>query len=530
MPVTDVVVVGAGFAGLHLLRRLRESGLTVRVLDEAGGVGGTWYWNRYPGARCDVESLSYSYSWSKELEQDWNWTERYAAQPEILAYLEHVADRFDLWRDIELGVRVESASFDETTARWLVRTDRGDDLTASFLVMATGCLSVPRIPDLPGLDEFAGEAHHTARWPHEGVDVSGRRVGVFGTGSSAIQAIPTLAESAAQVVVFQRTAAFSVPGWNRPLDPAELALLKKSYPERRAMARVTEGGNPWPGATRSVFTVSAAEREREFEDRYRIGGFILHSAFTDLFTDADANELLSDFVRDKIRGRVEDPNLAERLCPRDYPLATKRMCIDTGYFEAFNRPNVRLVDLRGAAFERVTTAGVRAGGEEFVLDVLVLATGFDAMTGALLGVDIRGRGGRSLRDAWAGGATTYLGLAVAGFPNLFTVTGPLSPSVLSNVVGSIEHHVAFIAAAIDHMRERGLTTIEATAAAQERWIAHAREVGEGTLYPRADSWYMGANVPGKPRMLLPYVGGVGTYRKECDRVVAAGYEGFKLSA
>jgi cyclohexanone monooxygenase len=473
--------------------------------------------------------MTYSYSFSEELEQEWTWSERYAAQPEILRYLEHVADRFDLRRDIQLGTRVLGASFDEEGSRWTITTDRGDVVSASFLIMATGCLSVPRLPDIEGIERFAGEAYHTGLWPHEPVDFSGKRVGVIGTGSSAVQVVPAIAGDAAEVIVFQRTPAFSVPAWNGPLEPEAVGERKAHYPETRRLARVTGGGNPWHTRKESVHDESPEQRQKELEARYRVGGFFLHAAYYDLFTDEEANELLSDFVRQKIRGRVQDPGLAELLCPYDYPLATKRMCVDTGYYEAFNRDNVRLVSVKDTPIEEITERGVRVGDEEFAVDVLVLATGFDAMTGAVLNVDIRGRGGTSVQEHWAEGARTYLGLTVAGFPNFFMVTGPGSPSVLSNMLVSIERHVDLIADCIAHMREHGYASVEPTAEAEQRWVDRVRELGEASLYPRAaeaNSWYMGANVPGKPRVLLPYVGGVGSYRRECERVVERGFEGF----
>ena len=525
----DAVVVGAGISGLYALHRLRELGLSVRAIEAGDDVGGTWYWNRYPGARCDIESMIYSYSWSDELEQDWTWSERYAAQPEILRYLEHVADRFDLRRDIQLGTRVTAAAFDEDEHRWSISTDAGEVLTAAFLVLATGCLSVPRLPDIEGVERFAGEAYHTGLWPHEPVDFAGKRVAVIGTGSSAVQVVPAVADEVAEVTVFQRTPAFSVPAWNGPLDAETVRERKERYSEYRRLARETGGGNPWHTRKQSVHDETPEQRKREFEARYALGGFNLHAAYHDLFTDAEANEMLSDFVRDKIRGRVRDPGLAELLCPYDYPLATKRMCVDTGYYEAFDRDNVHLVSVRETPIEEITEAGLRVGGEELAFDVIVFATGFDAMTGALLRIDLRGRGGSSLQEKWAAGPRTYLGLTLAGFPNLFTITGPGSPSVLSNMMVSIEQHVDFAADCIAYMEDKGYTSVEPTAEAEQGWVDHVRELGEASLYPRAKSarsWYMGANVPGKPQVLLPYVGGVGRYRRECQGVVERGYEGF----
>jgi cyclohexanone monooxygenase len=524
----DAIIVGAGLSGLYLLHRLRELGLSAVVLEQAAGVGGTWYWNRYPGARCDIESMTYSYSWSRELEQEWTWTERYAGQAEILRYIEHVADRFDLRRDIQLSTRVAEAVFDEADDCWAVTTDAGDHLSARFLIMATGCLSVPRVPAIPGLERFTGEMHHTGMWPHEGVDVAGKRVGVIGTGSSAVQAIPVIAAQAAQLTVFQRTANFSVPAWNAPLEAEAISARKARYDAFRRKARTTTAGNPWSSSTQSVWDASPEEREREFEERYAVGGFCLHAAYSDLFDDPGANELVCEFLRGKIRERVRDPEVAELLCPYDHPLGTKRMCVDTDYFETFNRANVRLVSIRETPIDEITETGLKVGGEHFAFDTIVLGTGFDAMTGALLAIDLRGRGGLSLREKWLEGPRTSLGLAIAGFPNLFTVTGPGSPSVLSNMMVSIEQHVDWIVRCIGHLRDNGLATIEPTTAGEDAWVDHVREVGDASLYPRAKSWYMGANIPGKPRVLLPYVGGVGAYREICDAVAERGYDGFML--
>ncbi|MFN8185672.1 MAG: NAD(P)/FAD-dependent oxidoreductase [Gaiellales bacterium] len=524
----DAIVVGAGASGLYALQRLRELGFSVRVLEAADGVGGTWWWNRYPGARCDIESMTYSYSFSEELQQEWTWTERYAAQPEILRYFEHVADRFDLRPDIQFATRVTSAAFDEDDQRWTVTTDRGDVLSASFLIMATGCLSVPRLPDIPGVERFTGEKYHTGLWPHERVDFAGKRVGIIGTGSSAIQALPIIAQDADHVTIFQRTPAFSVPAFNRPLDPEEVRERKARYPEYRQAERESGGGNPWLTREVSVFDETPQQRREQLETHYARGGFHLHAAYNDTFTDARANDVSADFVRDKIRERVHDPEVAELLCPYGYPFATKRMCIDTAYYEAYNRDNVRLVSVKQTPIEEITETGLRVGDEEHSFDMLVIASGFDAMTGALMAVDIRGRSGLSLREKWADGPQSYLGLTVAGFPNLFTITGPGSPSVLSNMIVSIEQHVDFVADCLVAMRERGLVCVEPTEEAERAWVDHVREIGEETLYPLAASWYMGANVPGKPRVLLPYVAGVGEYRRECEGIVERGYEGFSF--
>jgi cyclohexanone monooxygenase len=523
------VIVGAGFAGLYMLHRLRGLGLTARVYEAGDGVGGTWYWNRYPGARCDVESMEYSYSFSPELEQEWRWTERYAAQPEILTYANHVADRFDLRRDIQLSTRVTSAIFDEATHQWTIETDRGDRVSARFCIMATGCLSTAQVPDFKGLATFEGRWYHTGHWPHEGVDFTGQRVGVIGTGSSAIQSIPIIARQAAHLVVFQRTPNFSIPARNAPLDPEYERRWKTSYVEYRRRARESRNGLVLERNDQSALAVSPEVRTREYEARWSRGGLGFAASFVDVVTNQDANDTAADFVRAKIRATVRDPKVADLLTPRHYPIGTKRLCVDTDYYETFNRDNVTLVDLRTAPIEEITARGLRTRDAAYALDSLVFAIGFDAMTGALLGVDIQGRGGRTLRDKWAEGPRTYLGLMVAGFPNLFAITGPGSPSVLSNMMVSIEQHVDWIADCLAHLRAHGRAAIEATVEAEDRWVAHVNEVGHATLYPRANSWYMGANIPGKPRIFMPYIGGVGAYRQICDGVAAKGYEGFTLS-
>ena len=525
----DAVVVGAGFAGLYMLHRLRGLGLTTRVYEAGAGIGGTWYWNRYPGARCDVESLDYSYSFSEALQQEWRWSERYASQPEILRYIDHVADRFDLRRDIQLSTRVTAAVFDEATGRWRVETSRGDRVVAQWCIMATGCLSATQEPAFPGLETFDGPWYHTGRWPHEGVDFTGQRVGVIGTGSSAIQSIPIIAQQAAHLLVFQRTPNYSIPARNAPLDPEHERRWKASYAEHRRQARESRIGFAVERNEQSALALAPDERWREYEARWARGGLGFSATFADLLTSAEANETAAEYFRAKIRSIVRDPAVAELLLPRDYPLGTKRLCVDTEYYATFNRPNVTLVDIRRSPIEAITPHGVRTADAEYAVDSLVFAIGFDAMTGALLGIDIRGRDGRTLREAWAAGPRTYLGLAVAGFPNLFTITGPGSPSVLSNMIVSIEQHVDWITDCISHLRARGVHRIEACAEAEAAWVAHVNELGHATLYPRASSWYMGANVPGKPRVFMPYIGGVGAYRQRCDEVATDGYAGFTLT-
>jgi cyclohexanone monooxygenase len=524
----DAVIVGAGFAGLYMLHRLRGLGLTAQVFEAGKGVGGTWYWNRYPGARCDVESMDYSYSFSDELQQEWRWTERYSSQPEILRYINHVADRFDLRRDIQLETRVTAAHFDEATDRWTVRTDRGHEVSARFCIMATGCLSTTQTPKFEGLEDFKGKWYHTGYWPHEGVDFTGQRVGVVGTGSSAIQSIPIIAAQAAHLFVFQRTPNFSVPAHNAPLDPEYERMVKASYAEFRRQARESRVGFVVERNDKSALEVSDEERTREYEARWKRGGLGFSSTFNDLLISKDANDTAAEFFRAKIRSIVRDPAVAETLVPKHYPLGTKRLCVDTSYYATFNRDNVTLVDLKKTPIETITPEGLRTSEQAYTLDSIVFAIGFDAMTGSLIAMDIRGRDGQTLKDKWGEGPKTYLGVAVAGFPNLFAITGPGSPSVLSNMIVSIEQHADWIADCIAYLREQHRTRIEATAEAESEWVQHVNDVGHATLYPQANSWYMGANIPGKPRMFMPYIGGVGVYRQKCDEVAAKGYEGFDL--
>ncbi len=527
----DALVVGAGFAGMYMLYSLRERGFTTIVLDRADGVGGTWYWNRYPGARCDVESLVYSYSFSQELEQEWEWTEKYPTQPEILKYANHVADRFDLRRDIRFGTGVDSASWDEAGGFWSVATSTGETLTARHLIMASGCLSHSKLPEVPGVESFQGATYHTGHWPHEGVDFSGQRIAVIGTGSSGIQSIPVMAEQAAHMTVFQRTPNFSLPAKNRALDPGEQETMKSRYLEHREEARASGFGIPAPDPELSALEVSVEERNATYEKAWEAGHLVkMLLSYTDLISNKEANETACEFVRGKIREIVDDPQTAEDLCPYDHPIGTKRPCLDTGYYATYNRNNVDLVNLRRTPIEAITPSGIRTSEREVEVDAIVFATGFDAMTGALVSVDIRGKDGQTLKDHWQSGPRTYLGLLVTGFPNFYTITGPASPSVLSNMMVSIEQHVDWIADCLTHLRDTGNDRIEATADAQDDWIVHNNEVGAATLFPLANSWYMGSNVPGKPRVLMPYIGGVGVYRDECREVVENGYRGCVLSA
>lgn len=525
----DAIVVGAGFAGMYLLHRLRGLGMKVKGFERGSGVGGTWFWNRYPGARCDIESMEYSYQFSKELQQEWNWSERYSAQPEILAYANHVADRFGLRSDIQFNTRVLSAAFDESRNLWTVETDDGQRLTTPWFIMATGVLSVANKPQFAGLEQFRGKVHHTGDWPHEGVDFSGLRVGVIGTGSSAIQAIPHIAAQAAHLTVFQRTPNFSVPACNRPLTDEERARVKANYDEFRRQNADTPFGANFNYNWSPALEATAEQLKQQYEDRWgRVGGLHFMASFGDLMFDLKANKTAADFIADKIRGIVKDPATAEKLVPRDGVVGCKRLCSDTGYFETFNRPNVTLVDVSAQPIDTITAQGLRVGDTEYPVDALVFATGFDAMTGPLLAVDIRGRAGLSLREKWAAGPRTYLGLSTAQFPNLFFITGPGSPSVLTNMLPSIEQHVNFIADTIAHMRRENATVIEPETAFEDAWVETVNTIAGATVYPSCNSWYLGSNVPGKPRVFMPYLG-FNTYVQKCEDVVAKGYEGFRLS-
>ena len=526
----DAVVVGAGFAGLYMLYRLRQMGFTARVFEAGDGVGGTWFWNRYPGAACDIESLEYSYSFDEALQQEWKWSTRFARQPEILAYINHVADRFDLRRDIQFSTRVSGAAFDEASKLWHVATDQGDRVTARFCVMATGCLSAPKPIEYPGAERFRGRILRTAFWPKEPVDFTGLRVGVVGTGSSGVQCIPIIAEKASQLTVFQRTPNYSIPAGNGPMEPEYEQRVKANYAQLRDIERNSDVGicaRLLP-ETRKTFDVSEAERELEFERRWAAGGLYFYGSFVDLLMDRRANDTITAFAQRKIREKVRDAAVAELLVPKDYPFGAKRLCADTGYYETFNRPNVRLVDIRTTPIREITENGLRVGDEEIELDVLVFATGFDAMTGALLNIDIRGRDGAKFADCWKEGPRTQLGLMTAGFPNLFITTGPGSPSVLYNMVLGNEYHVDWIMRCIDHLDRRQLRTIEATKEAEADWRDTVDEIGRQTLFGAASSWYMGDNVPGKARVILPYLGGFRAYKKTCDAEADAGYPNFAI--
>jgi cyclohexanone monooxygenase len=525
--VVDVVIVGAGFAGMHMLHRLRGLGMSAHVFEAGSGVGGTWYWNRYPGARCDVESMQYSYSFSPELDQEWRWSELFASQPEILRYANHVADRFDLRRDIQFDTRVTEARFDRATQRWDVRTDHGDRVSARYCVMATGCLSTARMPDFPGMERFTGKTYHTGHWPHEGVDFTGQRVGVIGTGSSAIQAVPVIAEQAAQLTVFQRTATWSVPAQNEPLTPEYLATAKADYPALRAKARARPTGFYFPFNGKPALEASAEERATLYEEAWQRGGLPFLGAFGDLLFEKDANDTIADFARQKIRGIVKDPATADLLCPENV-FGCKRLCVDSGYFDTYNLPHVKLVDVSKSPIERFTANGIEVDGVEYPVDAIVSATGFAAMTGSFDKIAITGRDGLTLSEKWRAGPRTYLGLASAGFPNLFMITGPGSPSVLASMIQAIEQHVDWLVDCMGHMRDVGAATIEARLEDEDAWVEHVNEVSKVSLRSTCSSWYVGTNIPGRPRVFMPYIGGFPIYVQKCNEVMSNGFDGFAL--
>ena len=534
-PITsevDAVVIGAGFAGMYMNVRLRDQmGLNVQVFEAGDDVGGTWYWNRYPGARCDSESYIYCYSFDRDLMQDWEWSGKYPEQPEILRYLSHVADRHDVRRNIKFKTRVTAMHWDELSHRWTVETDQGDSVTARYVITAVGCLSSAQVPKIAGLDSFQGDWYHTGAWPHEGVDFTGKRVGVIGTGSSGVQSIPVIAKQAGHLTVFQRTPQYMVPARHGTVDKAFLDDVKSRYDEIYEMSRRSAGGQPYTLMERSALSVSDEERTAIYEAAWQEGGFkFLLSTFNDIGLDRRANDTASEFIRNKIRETIEDPEVAEKLVPVDHPFTSKRPLIDTNYFETYNRDNVTLVDIRHAPIVEITPTGIRTTEEEFELDIIVFATGFDAMTGTFNRMGIEGRDGQLLADKWDHGPLTYLGVSVAGFPNLFMITGPGSPSVLSNMPVSIEQHVEWISGVIEKMQADGLEVIDADADAETEWVAHVNEIAAQTMFMLADSWYLGANIPGKPRVFMPYPGGVGAYRERCEQIAADGYPGFTFEA
>ena len=524
----EVAIIGAGFAGMYMLYCMRKLGLSARIYEAGSGVGGTWYWNRYPGARCDVESIQYSYQFSEELQQEWEWTEKYSPQPDILRYANHVADRFDLRRDIQCNTRVMSAVFNEDSHRWDIQTETGDRISAAFCVMATGCLSSSNTPAFKGIRDYKGNIYHTGKWPHDEVSFNDMTVGVIGTGSSAIQAIPVFASQADHLFVFQRTPNYTVPAHNAALDPEYVRDIKSDYAGLRARAKTKPSGYDLPIPPLSAVETSPENRFQTFESKWQNGGVGFMAAFNDLLVDAAANETAAEFVRKKIRETVDDPKIAKLLSP-DNVIGCKRLCVDTNYWETFNLPNVTLVDVSRTPIEKISQNGLCTNGQEYPLDAIVFATGFDAMTGALLNIDIRGRGGQTLQTKWEGGPKTYLGLAMADFPNLFTITGPGSPSVLTNMLPSIEQHVEWITDCISHMHANGLECIEANREAENEWVEHVNQVADLSLRSTCSSWYIGANIEGKARVFMPYIGGFPKYVEKCNNVVANDYEGFILN-
>ena len=527
----DVAVVGAGFAGLYILHRLRKAGLSAVVLEEAGDVGGTWYWNRYPGARCDIQTIDYSYTFDPELEKAWTWSEKYATQPEILRYLGFVADRYELRRDIRFGTKVKQATWDDAKERWQLTTDNGDNVSCRHYIMATGCLSAPKPPEIDGVKDFKGQVYFTGRWPHDGVNLKGKRVAVIGTGSSGIQSIPLIAEQAAHLTVFQRTPNFALPAHNGPQPAERKTMLESDRAAYREQARWSMAGVPYPQQMAVSWQLSEAERRENFERAWAAGDLvhILTQLWADQGVDVDGNTLVADLIREKIRDVVKDPEIAAALTPHDHPFGAKRPCLDTNYYATYNRPNVTLVNLRQEPIKAITASGITTDKRSIDVDVIVFATGFDAMTGAIMAVHpITGRGGKSLSNVWAHGPESYLGLTVAGFPNLFMITGPGSPSVLSNMAVSIEQHADWVVDRLVALRDAGFTTMEATETAQAGWARHMADCATLTLHRLANTWYTGANVPGKAQGVMPYTGGVGPYRSICNEIVAKGMLGFKL--
>jgi cyclohexanone monooxygenase len=523
----DAVVVGAGFGGLYALHCLRQTGFSALCFEAGDGVGGTWYWNRYPGARCDVESMQYSYSFSEELDQEWTWSEKYSPQPEILAYANHVADRFDLRRDIRFETRVVAATFDEARALWAVETDRGDRVEARFVIMAVGCLSAANKPPFKGLEDFEGPIYHTGEWPKEGVDFTGLRVAVIGTGSSAIQSIPLIAAEAKALTVFQRTPSYTVPAYNAKLDPGYVARVKADYPALRAKARSRPTGFYFPFNAQSALEATPQERQRQYEEAWARGGLPFLGAYGDLLFNKQANDTIADFARSKIRSIVNDPATAELLSP-DNVFGCKRLCVDTDYYATFNQPHVKLVDVSKTPIERFTGEGIVVAGKTYAADAVVCATGFAAMTGSYDKMRITGRGGLTLAEKWAAGPRTYLGVASAGFPNLFMVTGPGSPSVLASMIQAIEQHVDWMVDMMAHMRDVGARSFEPRVEDEDHWVAHVNEVSQVSLRSTCSSWYVGANVPGRPRVFMPYIGGFPVYVQKCNEVMDTGYDGFVL--
>ena len=531
MEKLDAIIIGSGFSGIYQLYSLRDKlGLKAKVLDAASGVGGTWFWNRYPGARCDSESHTYMYYFSKDLVNEWEWSERYPQQPEILRYLNFVVDKLKLRSDIELNTRMSQAHFDVATNRWNVKTEDGKEYNAKYLITAVGCLSSANIPKVEGLADFKGEWYHTGQWPHEGVNFTGKRVALIGTGSTGIQATPVIASTAKHLTVFQRTPNYSLPARNAPLTSDFKKYAKQHAADIYKIMTTNTNGHGFYIEDVSALDVPKTERLKAFEEKWKTGGFQFRALYRDILTSAAANETAAEFLRGKIKEIVKDPSVAEDLADIDHPFAAKRPPIDSGYFEAFNRDNVTLVNIRKTPLERITAQGVKTSTQEIQADVIVFATGFDAMTGSLLKLNITGRDNRKLKEYWHAGPRTYLGLQVPGFPNMFTITGPGSPSVLCNMPPAIEQHVEWITNCIKHMENKHLAVIETTEQSGDSWQAEVDRAANATLLPTVKhSWYLGANVPGKPRVFMPYAGGLAHYRKICDDVAQNNFKGFEFT-
>ena len=525
----DAVIVGAGFSGLYMLYKLRNLGLRCRVFETGDGVGGAWYWNRYPGARCDSESYFYCFSFSAEILQEWNWTERFPSQAEIERYLNFVADRLDLRKDIQFKTRVVAAGYDEASLRWTVETDAGEVVKTRYVVTAIGGLTTANVPAIPGLEDFEGDWYHTGQWPKEGVDLSGKRVGVIGTGSTGTQLIPVVAQQAAELTVFQRTANYSMPARNAPLDPDFIAEVKANYAQIWQMAKSSKGGMPFPAPSENFDQVAENEAYRRYEAAWERGGVRVLHQFMDVYSNSKSNEFAANFFRDKIRETVNDPVVAEKLAPKGYPIGAKRAVLDTNYFETFNLAHVHLVDVKATPITKITSSGIRVGDLDYPLDVIILATGYDAVTGSFRAIDFRGRDGVRLADRLAEGPRSYLGLGFAGFPNLLTVNGPCNPALSTNVPVSIEHDVEWISDCIEYLEKHGIKAIEPTGDAEEGWVQNTEKIVEGTIFHQADSWFLGANIPGKPRRFLLWLGGHIAFREKCAAVAAAGYEGFRFT-
>ena len=526
-PDYDAVVIGAGFSGLYMLHSLRENGYSTKVFEKADDVGGTWYWNRYPGARCDSDSIYYNYTFSEELFKGWTWSSRYPEQAEILSYLNYVADTLQLRDGIQFNTTVNHADYHEDDHVWRIYTEDGSSVTATYFITAVGCLSASNIPNFKGIHSFKGNKYHTGKWPHEGVDFTGKKVGVIGTGSSGVQSIPVIAKEAEHLTVFQRTPQYCFPARNHPYDPEFVKETKENFSQLKTELRESHSGQIIKSRKPSALDDTPEDRHKAYEDRWKQGGYLF--IYDDLLINEESNETAATFIRSKIAQTVKDSKTAQKLMP-SYHWGTKRQILDTDYYETYNRENVSLIDVRSNPIEEITSNGIKTTAGEVELDAIVFATGFDGMTGPLFRMDIHGRDGIALKDKWEEGAQTrtYLGLSTNGFPNMFMITGPESPSVLSNMPISIEQHVEWITDCINYMEKNNIVSIEANEEAEKEWSKHCRDIAEETLYTKTDSWYMGANIEGKARGFLIYLGGVGTYRNICQEVAEKGYEGFDL--